>query len=98
MDLVADFIADRCVTDPAFREPFSSLYSAYVGWCKALGEALISQKAFALNLAAKGFEEHRTGTGRYRKGLKLVADGGKTSLPGVEPTKPASPNDGFMEA
>jgi putative DNA primase/helicase len=97
MDLVADFIADSCAADPQSREPFARLYDAFVTWCRGLGEQPLSQRAFALNLNAKGFQDGRTGNTRYRVGLKLTADPRK-SPPPVELPKPTPAHDGFKAA
>jgi hypothetical protein len=57
----------------------------------------MSQRAFAVNLAGKGFQEWRTASERSRKGLKLSGEQ-KNGIHPVEPTKPLVPSDGFRAA
>jgi putative DNA primase/helicase len=97
MDLVADFLTDCCVLGGEFRESFTALYDAFVAWCETLGEAPMSQRAFATNLDGKGFALSRTASERFRMGLKLSGEQTKMIHP-VQPTKPPAPNDGFKAA
>ena len=90
MDVVADFIADRCVVGPEHRVPFSALYQAFTNWCSGLGEAPISDKNFAQHLTAKGYGEHRTAGARLRKGIKLVETPGAAQVDGLLGFKEAS--------
>jgi hypothetical protein len=57
----------------------------------------MSQKAFAVNLAGKSFQEVRIASERFRKGLKFIREE-KNGIHPLEPTKPLVPSDGFKVA
>lgn len=74
MDVVAQFIADRCDTSPEHSVSNGGLYSAFRVWCKEVGEFERSQRWFSLRLKEKGYRQGsgRSGlTGRTWQGLQI---------------------------
>jgi putative DNA primase/helicase len=71
MDLVAEFIAEKCQTDASHSVSFSTLYAAFSDWCKELGEQPISLTSVGLRLTEKGFAAVRQSGRRVRSGLRL---------------------------
>ena len=82
MDLVGAFLAEETEADP--KKPYirvrgGQLYGAYKAWCKGAGEEPVTQSAFGLTLAERGFPAEKVGSYVYRKGLRLLAEGEKTA-------------------
>jgi putative DNA primase/helicase len=71
MDLLADFLGDRCVVDPMASVAAADLYPAYVDWAEEVGEKAMSQKALGGYLRERGFEPVRTETARGWVGVRL---------------------------
>lgn len=62
-DVLAAFLADRCLKGPDYREKASNLYDAYKGWSEAGGEKTITQRRFGDAMTEKGFtRDHSNGT------------------------------------
>ena len=70
MDLLGRFIEERCVLLPNLEYPATPLYQAYQTWCDFSGEAFVSQTAFGLRLAERGYEKEKKST-VYYKGIAL---------------------------
>ncbi|QBS38740.1 DNA primase (plasmid) [Thermaerobacter sp. FW80] len=71
MDVLAQFIADACVLRPDAVVAAKDLYSAYLAWCEVYGERPMSQRAFGLRMAERGFEKTRTRTGFVYYGIDV---------------------------
>jgi putative DNA primase/helicase len=71
MDLLADFLGDRCIVDPMASVTAADLYAAYLDWAQQAGEKPLSQKALGGYLRERGFEQIRTGALRGWVGLRL---------------------------
>jgi hypothetical protein len=76
MDVLASFIADRCVMSPNARTGATPLYQAYQWWCKDNGEDAANQTAFGLSLRERGFEQDRDPKTRRKVwlGIGLFSD------------------------
>jgi putative DNA primase/helicase len=76
MDAVAQFIEECCtvIEDLAVRS--SSIYGAWVAWCKGNGEAETSNKAFSLKLEEKGFKKTKRKNGVWFIGIGLNVNPG----------------------
>ncbi|MFI5395315.1 MAG: phage/plasmid primase, P4 family [Candidatus Binatia bacterium] len=75
MDLVGDFIAERCELSPSAKIAKGLLYEAFTQWCKDQGiEPAESHKWFAARLEEKGIGGSRKSSARYWVGIK-VSDG-----------------------
>ncbi len=71
-DLVARFIDDECDTDdPEATAAAGDLFKAFKSWCRDQGEEPMTQRAFGGELTRLGYEPHRTGRQRLRRGLRL---------------------------
>jgi putative DNA primase/helicase len=73
MDVLGDFIADRCETRPDARATVAELYTAYQYWATHNGDRNpLSSKAFGQNLEERGHHVKRGAGGtRYRLGITL---------------------------
>jgi P4 family phage/plasmid primase-like protien len=75
-DILADFLAERCVIDPQTWAAASDLYRAYSEWCDAGGTKPLSGTAFGTRLAERGHTTDRRQVGnkrvRVRLGLRLL--------------------------
>jgi putative DNA primase/helicase len=72
MDVLVDFLRDRCATNPDSRAPSKDLYGAYTLWCQENGQEAIKQRGFASGLKEKGFSPIRFRGVRGWQGLELV--------------------------
>jgi P4 family phage/plasmid primase-like protien len=79
MDAVAQFIEECCTVLDDLAVRSSSIYAAWVAWCKSNGEAETSNKAFSLKLEEKGFKKTKRKNGVWFIGIGLNAN------PGDEP-------------
>jgi len=70
-DLLADFLAERCIVDPMASVAAADLRAAYVDWAEKVGEKPLSQKSLGGHLKECGFEQVRTGTLRGWVGVRL---------------------------
>lgn len=72
MDVLATFLADRCTIGQDHRCTAKELYASYTTWAEENGEKVVSQRAFGLRLAERGFINARaTGGSRLWAGLKV---------------------------
>jgi P4 family phage/plasmid primase-like protien len=74
-DVFGDFLTERCVKDPQARELAGNLWAAWKSWCESNGEKEGTQKSFGLRLGERGFEQKRTNTGRFWRGIRLRSPG-----------------------
>ena len=73
MDVVGEFIAERCVVGPDCHVAASELYSAYRTHCESRGERAMSNRRFGSQLNERGFDKTRRKSGIVRCGVGLVA-------------------------
>lgn len=73
MDILGDFLAEYCVTGPAYRARASELYAKYLEWhARVEGGEPVTQKAFGTALKQRDFVQDRgTGGTRWWVGLGL---------------------------
>lgn len=72
MDIINDFIEDRCNKGAMLTAKAKDLFIEYEKWCAENGEEPIHKRTFGLKLAEKGFTQTRTHGGvRAWKGLAL---------------------------
>jgi putative DNA primase/helicase len=74
MDVLGAFLADCCIESPKFKAKASTVYAAYVGWCKTNGEYAVNQRRFGLAVTERGIERY-TSNGIWYRGLGLAAEG-----------------------
>jgi putative DNA primase/helicase len=69
MDVLGDFIAERCILDPGADATAAELYKSYTSWAEENGEKRpLTQRAFGMSLTERGFER---GKGTGNKGIRL---------------------------
>lgn len=73
-DVLADFIADKCVVKSDAQAKTKDLYSAYQRWADEYGEKPIKSRRFGQLLGERGFESIRTKSGRGWQGIGLATD------------------------
>tara|TARA_B100000315_G_scaffold247568_1_gene276428 strand:- start:76 stop:672 length:597 start_codon:yes stop_codon:yes gene_type:complete len=71
MDVLGDWIDDRCVIDPAAVIPVGDLFRDYREWCEAEGGKAYSNQWFGRTLESKGFSSEKLKGLRCRRGIKL---------------------------
>lgn len=72
MDVLGDFLSERCVQSKTAWATAKDLYDAYVNWCETTGEEPLSQRMFGLRLTERGFLRYRRGGKRCWKGVAPV--------------------------
>lgn len=77
MDMLSDFIADKCERDLMSSVSNSDLYKAYAAWARDLGETHIwSHKTFSRQMTARGFKQAAGRMdGRRWVGIRVVSEG-----------------------
>lgn len=90
MDLLGEFLRDRCICAPAESVGAATLYETYLAWCNTNNEKPLSQTALGRQLGERGFPPARIkAEGRIRRGLRL-----RTSSD-PEPGDGSGPGDGL---
>ncbi len=74
MDTLENFLSDRCKKDGAKRCALTDLYVAYSEWSGRVCQDPIGKKAFGNLMKQKGYQQAKSGPGRYWKGLELVQE------------------------
>ena len=73
MDVIADFLEDRCILMSDAKAKVKDLYGEYKIWCEENGEHPLSQKHLSRRLKERGFESKRgTGGGYVWSGIGLA--------------------------
>jgi len=65
MDVLAEFLEERCITNNAANVRSSHLYDAYKDWCEKNGEYIQNRRNMGMKLTEKGFIRKRSTGGRY---------------------------------
>jgi putative DNA primase/helicase len=66
MDVVGEFIDERCIISKMATASAKDLYESYVKWAEGSGERPVPQRTFGLRLTERGFYNERTTRGRHR--------------------------------
>ena len=61
MDVLGEFLKDRCRLSHDARVSSKDLYEAYTTWCEVNGQEPVAQRAFVSALTEKGFKRSRVG-------------------------------------
>jgi phage/plasmid-associated DNA primase len=75
MDVLGNFIDERCVVGPDYTAKADPLYIEFKEWAERNGEFKMAQKSFAGTLKERGFERRRTKHGYVWDGIGLRFDG-----------------------
>jgi putative DNA primase/helicase len=72
MDVIGNFINERCVKDGDITIRIRDLYKAYADWCDENKEHAVSERFFTMRLKEMGFVQGRTAEMRFWVGIGLV--------------------------
>lgn len=72
MDVLADFLAERCIVKADAEVKAAALYTEFVAWSRGNGEHELSQKALGGRLRERGFINERKSGGFIWHGLGLL--------------------------
>ncbi len=75
MDVIGNFLKERCVQENGYMIRIRELYKAYSVWCDENHEHATSERFLGLRLKEMGFEQTRTAEARYWKGIGLKVSG-----------------------
>jgi P4 family phage/plasmid primase-like protien len=77
MDVLGDFLADRCLRGEGLQVSKNGLYEEYKKWCEDAGERAETKRKFGMLLKERGIEDGRNSerTERIWKGIGLSATG-----------------------
>ena len=71
MDIVGDWLKERCLVDPPAVTLTSRLYENYKFWCEEERIQVATKSWFGRNLEQKGFVNTWQGGKRARQGIQL---------------------------
>ena len=74
MDVIAEFLNDRCTEQADEKEPLKTLYDAYREWCDSACQDAVGKKMFGNLMKQKGYSQSKSGGVRYWNGVKLTSD------------------------
>jgi putative DNA primase/helicase len=74
MDIIADFLGDRCAEQASEKVPLGALYDAYKEWADGACQDAMGKKTFGNLMRQKGYSQTKSGGVRYWGGLKLNQD------------------------
>ncbi|WP_461257442.1 primase-like DNA-binding domain-containing protein, partial [Treponema sp. R80B11-R83G3] len=72
MDVIGNFIKERCVKDGGITIRIRDLYRAYADWCEENKEHAVSERFFTMRLKEMGFVQGRTAEMRFWTGIGLM--------------------------
>jgi putative DNA primase/helicase len=72
LDIVGQFIAERCETGPGCKVTANALYNEYVIWMQPRGGYAFSTTRFRSDLVGRGFKHGHTRAGSVWNGIKLA--------------------------
>jgi putative DNA primase/helicase len=72
MDVIGNFIKERCVQKDDLSIRARELFRAYQDWCNESNEQATSERMFGLRLKELGIPQKRTAEARYWEGLGLA--------------------------
>ena len=73
MDVIGNFIKERCTANAGVSIRIRELYKAYSDWCDDNNEHPVSERFFSMRLKDMGYEQCRTAEARFWSGLGLLA-------------------------
>jgi len=71
MDVIGNFLKERCVQGKERMIRIRELYKAYTDWCDDNKEHAVSERFFTMRLKEMGYEQCRTAEARFWSGLGL---------------------------
>jgi len=76
MDVIGNFIKERCMQKPGVSIRARELFKCYQGWCDENNEHAVSERFLGLRLKEMGFDQKRMNDGRYWQGIQIRAQPG----------------------
>ncbi|GHU83014.1 hypothetical protein FACS189468_7800 [Spirochaetia bacterium] len=73
MDVIGNFIKERCVQGPGCTIRARELFKCYQEWCEENNERACSERFLGMRLKELGLEQKRHGDGRYWQGIGVKA-------------------------
>ncbi|MCL2441077.1 MAG: phage/plasmid primase, P4 family [Treponema sp.] len=73
MDVVGDFINERCIQISGVAIKARELFKCYQDWCEENNERAVSERFFGLRLKEIGIDQKRSNDGRYWQNIHLRA-------------------------
>jgi putative DNA primase/helicase len=73
-DVLAHFIATRCIEGSDVESPARDLYQAYKKWAEETNEYVVNERGFSNALSERGFQKVRHSGGNIWKGIGLASD------------------------
>jgi putative DNA primase/helicase len=73
MDVIGNFIRERCVKQPEGSIRARELFKCYQDWCDENNEHAVSERFFGLRLKEMGLSQKRYADGRYWQGMAIKA-------------------------
>jgi putative DNA primase/helicase len=74
MDIISEFLNDRCTLQASEKTPLGTLYAAYTEWAGNACQDALGKKIFGNLMRQKGYDQSKSGGVRYWNGLKLDAN------------------------
>jgi putative DNA primase/helicase len=74
MDVLKEFIDDRCVIDSTTEISNSDLYKAYRKYCEERAQSVMAHRTFTQRMSERGFNQIRKHRGRIWLGIRLLLD------------------------
>jgi putative DNA primase/helicase len=74
MDVIGDFLRDRCVFTAGRTMKARELFKTYQDWCDDNNERACTERFFCLRLKELGVEQKRRNDGRYGQGIMLAGE------------------------
>jgi len=71
MDVIGNFLKERCIQEKAVSIRIRELYKAYGDWCDENNEHAVSERFFTMRLKELGFQQTRTAEARWWSGVAL---------------------------
>ena len=71
MDVIGNFIKNRCISKAGIKIRIWELYKAYSDWCDTNNEHAVSERFFTMRLKDMGYEQCRNSEARFWSGLGL---------------------------
>ena len=82
MDVVGQWLEEKCIEEPDAGAGSSVLYRDYTNWCESNGERPMKQRDLGRRLLERGFTKSRSTGGRYiYSGLRLSSEPSEPSEP-----------------
>jgi putative DNA primase/helicase len=83
MDVLGQFLAERCVLAADASVPSADLYATYTTWCEEAKDRPMPKRTFGLRLAERGLVPSRTENTRGWRGARLRTPSDPTPAPGA---------------